>query len=52
MMMEMVPENLKIAKVLPIYKQNDADTFSNYRPVLVLPCFSKILECLVFIKSK
>ena len=37
-----VPEQLKIAKVIPIYK------ISNYRPVSVLPCFSKILERLVF----
>ena len=39
-----VPEKLKIAKVIPIYKQ-DAEIFSNY-----LPCFSKILERLVFDK--
>ena len=43
-----VPEMLKIAKVVPIYKKNDAEKFSNYRPVSLLPCFSKILERLVF----
>ena len=43
-----VPENLKIAKVIPIYKKDDAEEFSNYRPVSTLPCFSKILERLVF----
>ena len=43
-----VPEKLKQAKVIPIYKKNDADQFSNYRPVSLLPCFSKILERLVF----
>ena len=43
-----VPTNLKIAKVIPIYKKSDAENFSNYRPVSVLPCFSKILERLVF----
>ena len=43
-----VPENLKIAKVTPIYKKDDAEEFSNYRPVSILPCFSKILERLVF----
>ena len=43
-----VPEISKIAKVVPIYKKDDAKKFSNYRPVSLLPCFSKILERLVF----
>ena len=41
---------LKIAKVVPIFKKDDAEKFSNYRPVSLLPCFSKILERLVFNK--
>ena len=43
-----VPEQLKLAKVIPIYKKEDPKIFSNYRPVSVLPCFSKILDRLVF----
>jgi len=43
-----VPDELKIAKVIPIYKKENPEIFSNYRPVSVLPCFSKILERLVF----
>ena len=43
-----VPEKLKTANVKPIYKKSDADVFSNYHPVSLLPCFSKILERLVF----
>ena len=42
------PDQLKVAKVIPIYKKNDNEIFSNYRPVSVLPCFSKILERLLF----
>ena len=43
-----LPEQLKIAKVIPIYKKDNAEIFSNYRPVSVLTCFSKILERLIF----
>ena len=39
---------LKIAKVVPIYKKDDAEQFSNYLPISLLLCFSKILERLVF----
>ncbi len=41
---------LKTAKVIPIYKKDDPKLCSNYRPVFVLPSFSKILERLVFNK--
>ena len=35
------PENLKIAKVFPIYKKDEEFLLKNYRPISVLPCFSK-----------
>ena len=43
-----VLDSLRIAKVIPIHKKDDKEIFSNYRPVSVLPCFSKILERLIF----
>ena len=43
-----VPNQLKIAKVLPIYKSNDCHNFSNFRPISILPCFSKILEKVMY----
>ena len=38
------PDYMKVAKVLPLYKNNDKHNVSNYRPVSILPPFSKILE--------
>ena len=43
-----VPNELKVAKVVPIYKSGDRRLIDNYRPVSVLPCFSKILEKLMY----
>jgi len=43
-----VPDDLKIAKIVPIYKSDDKKTISNYRPISVLPAFSKILERLIY----
>ncbi|HMK58436.1 MAG TPA: reverse transcriptase family protein [Nitrososphaeraceae archaeon] len=42
------PDALKIAKVCPIFKNGTADNFSNYRPISVLPSFSKIYEKIVY----
>ena len=42
------PDELKIANVVPIFKSGDEMIFSNYRPVSVLPVFSKIIERLMY----
>ena len=42
------PNEMKIAKVVPIFKAGDSMVMSNYRPVSVLPLFSKILERLMY----
>ena len=38
------PKNLKIEKVSLIYKKDEEFLLINYGPILVLPCFSKLLE--------
>ena len=42
------PDKLKIAKIIPIYKKNDLHLFENYRPISILPSFSKIFEKILY----
>ena len=43
-----VPDQLKIAKVIPIFKKGETDIASNYRPISLLSIFNKLLEKLVY----
>ena len=43
-----VPTQLKIAKVIPIFKCGNPELFQNYRPISILPYFSKVLERLMY----
>ena len=42
------PDLLKIAMVSSVFKTGDAVDISNYHPISVLPCFSKILERVMY----
>ena len=42
------PDKLRIAKVFPIYKSDKKYVLSNYRPIFALPCFSRILERIMY----
>ena len=43
-----IPAPLKTARVLPIFKSKDKLCTNNYRPISILPCFSKVMERLVY----
>ena len=38
------PNNLKIARTIPIFKKGNREEISNYRPISILPFLSKIFE--------
>src|ERR1043165_2351004 len=42
-----VPDLMKIAKVIPIFKTGSSQDMTNYRPISTLTSFSKILEKIV-----
>ena len=42
------PEKLKIAKVIPLYKNDDDRSFGNYRPISLLSSISNVFERVVF----
>jgi hypothetical protein len=43
-----VPKNMKLAKIVPIFKNGDNSCIKNYRPISLLPTFSKLLERIVY----
>ena len=42
------PDQLKIAKVIPIFKKDDSAKLDNYRPISILPAISKVFEKCIF----
>ena len=41
------PDELKIAKIIPIYKDSDSHKFSNYRPISLINSLSRLIESIV-----
>ena len=42
------PDKLKTARVTPVFKSGNKEDCTNYRPISVLPCFSKLLERIIY----
>ena len=45
-----IPNQLKIGKLTPVYKSGTRSLFNNYRPISILPAYSKLLETLVCVR--
>jgi hypothetical protein len=43
-----VPNLMKFAKVIPVHKGGELSSILNYRPISLLPTFSKVLERVVY----
>ena len=42
------PDNLKIAKVIPIFKKGSPTSVNNYRPISILSTINKIFEKILY----
>ena len=42
-----VPPELKLAKIIPVFKDGDRHEYTNYRPISLLSSISKLLEKIV-----
>ena len=45
-----IPSEWRIHSITPIHKSGARDNISNYRPISLLSCTSKILECIIYNK--
>ena len=42
-----VPKEMKLSKIVPVFKEGNCHEYTNYRPISSLNSFSKLLEKIV-----
>ena len=42
------PDNIKLAKVIPLFKKGDTTSINNYRPISLLSALSNIFERVIY----
>ena len=42
------PDSLKIAKIIPLYKKENINSITNYRPIPLLSTLSMVFERVIF----
>ena len=47
-LIDIVPEGFKLAKVIPVFKKGLSTNLNNYRPISPLSIFNKLLEKLMY----
>ena len=47
-----VPQDWKLANVVPVYKKSDKEHTENYRPISLLPIISKVFERSIFMNIR
>ena len=48
--LQIFPQSCKKAKIIPFFKTEKHNNLTNYRPISILTCFSKIIEKLIHIR--
>ena len=43
-----IPNRLKLSKIIPVHKKKNPQNVENYRPISLLPFFSKVLEKIMY----
>jgi hypothetical protein len=49
--MGIFPEDWKISKIIPLFKQGDRSDLNNYCPISIIPVVAKVFERVVYVQT-